>query len=318
MTGLQQRLGTCAAFLLAVWGSSSLVQSADPPVPPTLSEVQRVLDASRADGAADQQARPLTIVLLADKKDHGPGEHDYPRWQARWALLIGGASASSEQAANLDGPDVVQPELAQGAPRVRVVTARPWPTEEQWSSADVVVAFCYMAWDAQRVADARKFLQRGGGLVLIHSATWTQPEPSLDIAELVGVGGFTKYRHGPIKLTISKPDHPICTGLPNTVLLEDESYYPPTPPIDAQRVNVLATCAEEPAEGETTPSAQPMFWTCESGQGRVFGCVLGHNNFTFDHPYFRLLLLRGIAWSARENPHRFDTLSVRSARMGEE
>ena len=178
---------------------------------------------------------------------------------------------------------------------------------------DLVVAFCYMAWNEQRIADARAFLQRGGGLVLIHSATWTQPEPSLDIAELVGVGGFVKYRHGPIKLTISQPDNPICAGLPQTIPLVDESYYPPTPALDTKRVKVLGVCEEEPNEGQTEPTLQPMYWTYEPGKGRVFGCVLGHNNFSFDHPYFRLLLLRGMAWAAHEEPCRFDTLTLRSA-----
>ena len=71
-----------------------------------------------------------------------------------------------------------------------------------------------MAWNEQRIAEVRKFLEGGGGLVLIHSATWTMPEPSREIADLTGVGGFVKYRHGPITLTISQADHPICRGLP--------------------------------------------------------------------------------------------------------
>jgi hypothetical protein len=39
---------------------------------------------------AANKLRQLNIVLLADKKDHGPNEHDYPLWQKRWSLLIGG------------------------------------------------------------------------------------------------------------------------------------------------------------------------------------------------------------------------------------
>jgi len=70
---------------------------------------------------------------------------------------------------------------------------------------------------------------------------------------------------------------------------------------------VLATSRERDAEG-AEPVAQPMYWTCEPGGGRVFGCVPGHFASTFGNPWFRLLLLRGIAWAARENPRRFDGL----------
>ena len=46
----------------------------------------------------------LHVVLLADEKDHGPagnGLHDYPLWQKRWALLLGGEKASEEKQVNL-------------------------------------------------------------------------------------------------------------------------------------------------------------------------------------------------------------------------
>jgi type 1 glutamine amidotransferase len=45
------------------------------------------------------------------------------------------------------------------------------------------------------------------------------------------------------------------------------------------------------------------------GKGRVFGCVLGHYAATFDDPFFRILLLRGMAWAAGESPYRWDRVS---------
>jgi hypothetical protein len=45
----------------------------------------------------------MHIVLLADAKDHGPagnGLHDYPRWQKRWAALLGGGEAATEKPEN--------------------------------------------------------------------------------------------------------------------------------------------------------------------------------------------------------------------------
>ncbi len=299
---------------------------------PRRSEVTAVLTAAQSGERLDVTARRLRIVLLADSKDHGPGEHDYPRWQARWALLLGGKSASTEVAANLAGPDRPDPALVAGAQNVHVSRAQGWPSADQWESADLVVAFCYLAWNEERLAEVRKFLERGGGLVLIHSATWTRPGPLQEVADLTGVGGFVRYRHGPIELRISQVEHPICRGMPPVIRLDDESYWPPTPPSDAHRWQVLAVSEEAAEDGPAQDVAthdsqkapllprieQPMFWTYERGQGRVFGCVLGHNNATFDHPYFRLLLLRGMAWAAHEDPRRFDPQVMLSASVSDD
>jgi type 1 glutamine amidotransferase len=94
--------------------------------------------------------------------------------------------------------------------------------------------------------------------------------------------------------------------------LVDESYFPPAPALDPTRVEVLATSEEVAVDGQHA-APQPMFWTYEVGKGRVYGCVLGHYNWTFDSPYFRLLLLRGVAWAAQEDPRRFDPVVLRGA-----
>jgi type 1 glutamine amidotransferase len=222
----------------------------------------------------------LTVLLLADKKDHGPagnGMHDYPVWQESWARLLG------------------------GAPSVKVLTAQQWPTEEQFKAADVVAAFCYLKWDAQRIEQVRNYLARGKGLVLIHSATWTKPKPSAEVASVTGVGGFLRHRMGVMKLRVEKPDHPICAGLPREFELDDEPYWPPTPDPVAPGYTALAVSQEQ-------DGPQPMFWTCQPERGRVFGCVPGHFTRTFDDPHFRLLLLRGIAWAGGTTPSRFDSL----------
>jgi len=135
---------------------------------------------------------------------------------------------------------------------------------------------------------------------------------------VLGVGGFLRWRHGAVSLETTQPEHPICLGLPSVLPLVDESYWPPTPAIDAANLQILAASKEQVEPGQPAVSLQPMFWTYQRGQGRVFGCVLGHYSWTFDDPYFRLWLLRGIAWAARENPYRLDDLTLRSAAVAEE
>ena len=48
--------------------------------------------------------------------------------------------------------------------------------------------------------------------------------------------------------------------------------------------------------------------TYTSGKGRVFGTTTGHYTYTYFDPMYRLILLRGIAWSLREDPAPFMAL----------
>lgn len=280
------------------------------------ADEERIEQAKRALAQApkpgDHTENGLHIVLLADVKDHGPdgnGQHDYPLWQKRWALLLGGRQASSAKQVNLVGSAIDDAKLIRGAPSVEVTTAWQWPTDEQFKQADVIVAFCYMKWTDDRLAQMRRYLEGGGGLVLIHAATWTKPSPSPQVAKVVGIGGFQSWRHGRVKLTVRDAEHPICIGLPKSFTFDDdEAYWPPVPMMD--KVTVLAT-SQEKIRGQSKPTPQPIFWIYAVGEGRVFGCVPGHATKTFDDPLFRTLLLRGVAWSAGESPYRLDSLVLR-------
>jgi len=279
-------------------------------------EVERVLAKAQSTNAA-APAGPMTILLLAGAQDHGAEAHDYPRWQERWARLLGGSAAWGKGPVNLFGETALPPAETPEAPGVRVLKAQAWPRPEQFAAADVLVAYCYLDWDAPRLQQVRRHLARGKGLVVIHSATWTKPRPSAEVGALTGIGGFEFYRHGPVRLRLKQPGHPICRGLPRQIELADETYWPATPPPSAPAYTVLASSAEPVKPGAEALQPQVMFWTCEPGNGRVFGCVPGHFTWTFDDPYVRLLLLRGIAWAGRSDPNRFDALALPGARLRE-
>ncbi len=304
----------------AVWsfGVLSLVAAAKPPPAPTRDAVEAALAREKSEPGKDG---PLRLVLLDDRKDHGPdgnGLHDYPLWKKRWALLFGGFEASAETHLNLYGVPIKHADNTRGAENVTVEGARGWPSDAQFASADVIVAYCYLAWTDARKKQVADYLGRGGGLVLIHSATWTRPKADLEVAALVGIGGFTRFRHGEVRVELAAANHPICRGLPRTLLLKDETYWPPTPPLDASRVTVLATSLEDVGGKDGSKQPQPLFWTYNVGHGRVFGSVPGHFAWTFDNPWFRIWLLRGIAWAAGGSPYRFDNLALRGARVGTE
>ena len=312
------KLRTVLAIVVACVVFSSKVgisASAEPPPAPSRAAVEAVLKA--APKVEPDELKPLNVVLLADVKDHGQGRHDYPLWQKRWSLLLGGSAQSQARQLNLHGPSIDDPDAGKGADYVTVQKAHHWPSEAQFDSADVIVAYCYLDWTPERIAQMRRYLHRGGGLVVVHPASWTRPEGTAEVAELIGIGGYRLYRHGPVDMKITEPEHPICLGLPERIRLHDETYWPPVPEIDPDTVTVLAVSREKVSEQSEQTEPQPILWTHRLGRGRVFGCQPGHYSWTFDDPYFRIVLLRGIAWAADESPYRFDTLVLRGARTRE-
>jgi type 1 glutamine amidotransferase len=159
------------------------------------------------------------------------------------------------------------------------------------------------------------YLKRGGGLVMIHSATIAD-RAAEQLAGRLGLAfqpSRMKYRHGELDLKIEISDHPITRGFPPSIHFYDESYWPPLGNVN--QVHVLGTAVEE---GE----ARPLVWTFEpdksdGGKGRVFCSVLGHYSWTFEDPLFRLLVLRGAAWAARQPINRFDPLATEGVQLRE-
>ncbi|MGH9172861.1 MAG: ThuA domain-containing protein, partial [Vicinamibacterales bacterium] len=200
-------------------------------------------------------------------------------------------------------------ELLSSAEGTRVTTAMDWPTPEDFRTADVIVFYQRGQWSAERAGDIDGFLARGGGLVYIHWAVDGGRDPN-GLAERIGLAsqGGIRFRHGPLELHFDRGSkHPIARNF-RTVKFVDESYWRMTG--DPERIDLLATGIEE-------HEPQPLFWTMEPNGGRVFVSILGHYAWTFDDPLFRVLLLRGIAWSANEPVDRFNELVPLGARIAE-
>jgi putative heme-binding domain-containing protein len=254
-----------------------------PPPPRTRAEVQAVLAGAPSPPA---KTRPIHVVLVAGRKDHGPGEHDYPAWQKVWKELLSAANDT------------------------RVTTAWDWPKPEELKSADVLVFYQQGKWTPERAKEIDAYLARGGGLVYIHYAVDGGADAP-GFAQRIGLawrGGQSKFRHGPLELgfeTGSK--HPIGRNF-GKVKMVDESYWQLAG--DPKRIQLLATAVED-------GRAQPLFWTLEPSKGRVFVSIPGHYAWTFDDPLFRILLLRGIAWSAKEPVDRFNEQVLPGARVAD-
>jgi type 1 glutamine amidotransferase len=244
------------------------------PKPRPAAEVQAVLAGAPA---AARPARPLRVVLVAGQKDHGKGEHDYPAWQKAWAALFGLAD------------------------KVEVATAWEWPDRAEFQKADVMVFYQHGDWTPERATEIDAYLDRGGGLVYIHWAVDGRDDAP-GFARRIGLasrGGRIKYRHGPLDLSFNTgPGHPIARNF-DKLHLVDESYWMLIGELPPDRVLATAVEGGEP---------RPLFWTVEPARGRVFVSIPGHYSWTFDDPLFRVLLLRGIAWAAKEPVDRFNAL----------
>jgi type 1 glutamine amidotransferase len=182
-----------------------------------------------------------------------------------------------------------------------------FPSQEQLDEADVLIFFQKGTWNDQRQSKLDTYLAKGKGAVYIHWAV-NGDERVGDFSKRIGIasrGGNIRYRHGPLSLQMQNTDHPILRNMTD-MSLYDESYWLMTG--NVENVTLLASSEEDGAP-------QPQVWTYENGPGKVFVSIPGHYSWTFDDPLFRVLLLRGIAWTAGEPVDRFNALASPGARM---
>lgn len=278
--GIADKLGQIGlrdllTFLLLPPAVPSEPVGVTPPPSRTAAELAAVrrVSVSESPRAAPKQ---LKLLLVWGHKDHGPGEHDYPRWRTEWS------------------------ERLAGVPGVSVRTAFNWPTPDQWGSADAVLLYHFhQDYSPARLAELDAFLARGGGVAALHSAVISaEPEALAERLGLAAKVGPTKYRHGPTELAFTGNSLPFAGEL-SRLKLVDETYWPLIG--DSNRVQILATAQEE-------DRTWPMLWTYERSPGRVFGCIMGHYYWTLDDQVFRAVWLRGLAWAAGAATDRFDCL----------
>ncbi|MFM7149334.1 MAG: ThuA domain-containing protein, partial [Gemmataceae bacterium] len=160
--------------------------------------------------------------------------------------------------------------------------------------------------DASKKAFAR-FVQEGGGLILIHFANgafhFSLPK--------AGESDWPEYRkmvrrvwnhqrrgtHPPSKhdafgkfqVRIARPDHPLTSGL-TSFEVEDELYFDQD---GDDPVEPLIT-----AESRVTKRIEPLAWTYTYGKCKVFQTLLGHSEKTYDAPQVGEMLRRAAIWSA--------------------
>ena len=214
-------------------------------------------------------------------------------------------------------------ELLPKVPRVTVTPAYNYPTKDQWEKADLVV---FYLWPHQRDSQdywdydiMDRFQQRGGGLIFLHFAVAEYKGGGQELAKRIGYsyGGTWGVLPSPVSLTAAASDHPIFRGFPAKIDFMEEFYWnlvgdpsTTTPLVTSPAGPKIANkpSYEAPVIGELDGKEWPVMWTKEVGKSKTFTTVLGHNFWTFNDPYFRIILLRAMAWSMNESFDPFKPL----------
>jgi len=117
-----------------------------------------------------------------------------------------------------------------------------------------------------------------------------------EVRELKGEGLGSGHRTtGVWKVAIRDSEHPITKGMPSEWMhASDELYDNMRGPI--QKVHLLAT-----AYSKGTKAHEPMIWTVDYGEGRVFHTPMGHGADSMRCVGFTVTLQRGTEWAATGN-----------------
>lgn len=145
----------------------------------------------------------------------------------------------------------------------------------------------------------KRFVEQGGGLVLVHFACGAFEEFKDEFQQLAGRVWFgpsapeRRRQHDPygkFKVEITDVDHPIARGMkPFTTV--DELYTC----LEGEMPITTLAVATSKLDGKV----YPMAFVQECGKGKVFHCLLGHNVASLENEGTATLLRRGTAWTAR-------------------
>jgi type 1 glutamine amidotransferase len=142
-----------------------------------------------------------------------------------------------------------------------------------------------------------EFVERGGGLVLVHFACGAFQEFKGDFVKLAGRVWNPKFRghdrYGEFKVEMTEENHPITRGL-DAFKTTDELY---TCLDGATPTTVLAQ-----ARSVVDKKLYPMAFVLNYGKGRVFHTPLGHDAAALAAPGTAELIRRGTAWTAGLDP----------------
>jgi len=149
----------------------------------------------------------------------------------------------------------------------------------------------------------QKFIQNGGGFVLIHSSIAVERDSPWYWA-LAG-GKFVRHApHQVFDVVATDPNHPSTEFLNGKWTVDDECYYTNhlNPDIHVLLSADMTTVQDKKSveyPNDIFGDYFPLSWSRKSGKGRVWYTGLGHDAETYDDPIFRKHLKGGILWALK-------------------
>ncbi|MDB6123408.1 MAG: Trehalose utilization [Pedosphaera sp.] len=236
------------------------------------------------------------IVLIAGKKSHGPGDHEYEK-----------------------GVELLKHSL-DTSPNVKGIKTEAytngWPTDPKvLENASTILLFCdgsdhdeqaHPLLHDDRLATLRRLMKRGVGFVAIHYTVFV-PKEKAGNDFLDWIGGYFDYETGttpnkwcsaienksfslkPVSLT-----HPISRGLQPFDLHEELYYHLRFRPADKRLTPILSfTPVSHDWDGVVA-------WAVEREDGgRGFGFTGGHTHKNWENPNVRRMVLNALLWTAK-------------------
>jgi len=135
-----------------------------------------------------------------------------------------------------------------------------------------------------------EFVEKGGGLLILHPATWFNwsdwPEYNRD---LVGGGARSHEDFGEFEVRIESIPSPLTRGIVAPFRIQDELYRVELDPSSANHVFATGRSLASGAE-------YPVAWTRTKGRGHIVCITLGHDGAAHEHESFKKLLANSVSW----------------------
>jgi len=200
---------------------------------------------------------------------------------------------------------------------VRVIEEPSGLTAQALEPYDVLVSdYNGPRWGASTEQAVEQFVASGKGFVATHAASYAFGDMEIlgdkhvktglreaawpAYGEMLGVrwsAGPPRSGHGKrhtFRVRWTDRKHPIAANMEESFAISDELYHnlvlqPPA--------RVIATAFDAP-EMNGTGRQEPIAWTTQFGQGRVFYTTLGHDFAAMSAPGFTVMIVNAVAWAA--------------------
>ncbi|UVI29628.1 ThuA domain-containing protein [Paenibacillus spongiae] len=238
------------------------------------------------------------VVLIAGEPSHGPGAHEYDKTVRLLKVLLDQSIYSDRlQVHAVSGGWPDNDELLEDADLLLFVT--------DGRDGELYRDVPFVA-NEQRIALMKKLMDGGCGLILLHFSTFFTREEGKSV--LAWAGGYFEWEdergernwYSRIdmgsRLDLSSREHPICTGVADTISLQDEVYFHLRMiPDDPRRIPIWTV----PELAGDHPEANLVGWALErENGGRSFVTTAGHSYSIWEDEGFRRLNLQALLWAA--------------------